>query len=304
MPSTVVAPVATSDSNRRAGWNGPVRWQREVQHAASVADPKCAFRKQSLDRLGETIRPTLTRLIQQVAIPALAERYGIESPRTDCTRAFDPELAYRLATLVLDGAAASPSELLSNLIGDGVPVEVILLDLMCEAEALVDDRLARAECTALDATAAVCQLRMLALELAHDQRPDTDVPPRWACVMAMPGDSLRFAPILHECFLRMAGWSVEKLEGLSPATMRSRMWERVPDLVLAVLNERRLLATATDTLGRLKVGYAPGEGPLFVGIGAGFAGCERWPCQVELDAITAEPVDTLQLVSSGGYCDT
>ena len=295
MPSTVQSTPSAGDVHPTHG-SKHVGWRRGARLSLEVEEPDCLFRLQCLDGLRETIHPALQEVVDGIAVPALCRRHrtvALDLPIDG--HAIARHQVERLARELLSPTGADSRQLASGCLADGVSVDLVLLGLMREAEALVERWFERDACSSLDVTLAACRLRTLALELTRGryrgtrQRIGAD---RRGCIIAPPGDALRYDSVLHECYLRMAGWEIEKLEGRPLDEVAWQLRETGVDLALCVLNDVSLRAEATGLVREARV-RAGDRAPLFLGTGAGFAPDVHSPARVGLDAIVLEPAVTL-----------
>jgi hypothetical protein len=269
---------------------------RSKRISLTIDEPDCLFRPHSLDRLREAIRPALARLVGSVAIPAVHQRhrpFGVETP-IDIVPV-DPRLSEELARLLLTAGTEASRTLLAEQLRHGLRLDSLLLSLMRGAEATLDGWFDEDRCSSFDVTLAICALRTLATEFTRDQHRGNRErlsASRRACIIEPAGDSLSFAPMLHECYLRMAGWEIEKLEGRSAEEVCGQLRDTHVDLAVCVLNDEALQDRASDLVREIRR-QTPTATPLFIGTGHGFARISHRPCQAGLDTVVSEPSTTL-----------
>jgi hypothetical protein len=270
---------------------------------SAASEPECLFRFFTLAGLRRAIRPTLARVVRDVVVPELARR---PRPRVLPPRpgsAVDAALVDRLTPLLIGSDSAAARDFIARLNADGVSLDSILLALMRRAERVLEGWFDEDRCSSLDVTLGVCQLRMLALELTrgeHRGRLASAPVQHRACVLSVAGDTLRFAPVLHECYLQMAGWDIQKVEGVEPDSVEAagrEVRDTAPELALFVLNERRHRDETAALIRRIRA-VAGGVPPLCIGAGRGFAADAEQPEAVGLDAIVVDPEQTL--IAAGG----
>jgi hypothetical protein len=299
MSDTVVT-SAMSKSERRGACMQPL-WLRQLGLPGEGEEPECLFRQQPWTRVLSSVRPTLQSLVRRVAVPTLYrqhQRLGLELRMSGDVNTNRVQQLVRLL-LLADGKAARGY--IADLQSDGLSLDTILLRLLRGAEVALEQQFDQDRCSSLDATLAICQLRTLATELTQAQhrasRCHLSVQRR---VFTIPcaGDSLRFAPILHDCYLRMAGWDVVPLAAdTSLANLATMLRRQQPDVVLWVLNDTGRASEQAMRIRKLRAMLGERAPTPFLGTGDGFAPYVLWPQQSGVEAIVSEPAQTLLMAA-------
>ncbi len=230
----------------------PVRKRRPQLPAPVIAEPECLFRRRWLARLEPRLDEVLGEAIRSVALPRVARGRQVAGvPRM----LPGPRDAACLATALRDTSSRAAYRALDDLRRRGASPRD-LLRVMADAESRLrtswcgqggSNLEATLEAT-LEVTLAVCRLRSLAQELvrAHcaEQRPGANAS-RSVAVVSLCGDMLRFDSMLPECHLRLAGFDVVQLEGLSETEVLAQRCRRPGlDACLLIVNDVRLLGRA------------------------------------------------------------
>lgn len=197
-----------------------------------------------------------------------------------------------LARLVLEAECDDAWSLVERLSNAGRSPGDLLSGLLASAAARLDDWWRNDVCSSLEVTLGVCHLRTLALHVAASALAKVSPSGRTAAMLAPAGDRLTFGPIVHECHLEMAGWQVQKLEGLDPATVLGHFRSTFVHVALCSVNEPRLLGGTCEALRRVRKA-SKNPGLRIVGMGAAFAACEAGRQGCPVDGVVAVPTETL-----------
>lgn len=260
------------------------------------SDPDCWFRWKSLKKMQGLTHPRLARVIHDVALPALHGRYVTVLDNAAGTGG-ESELAWEVAALLQRTGTDGARHRLHAAVEAGTPREDLLLHVLPQAAGALQARHADDRLSPLQLTLATCQLRTLAMEITREISRFEPRLDRLACLLSMPGDTLRFEPILHECFLQIAGWEIDKLEGLSTRAVVDHLRQHRPLLAVCVLNDVRLQGAFGEWIAGLRT-TGRGTPRVFIGVGDGFADCDEAAMEAYgLDALSTDPRRSVRLAA-------
>ena len=287
LPS-VAAELSVGLSPLSMSWERGSLWGDIETHEANPGASKNREGSVHFDRSGEHLRSSDS---------TMADR----PPRSDGgppRGRFDERHVLRLAAFARHENTAAAWRLVVDLRRAGTSTDELLSGLLTRAAKRLDEGWRSDECTFLEVTLGVCQLRTLALRLVSSipMALANSASGRCAAMLAPAGDRLSFTPILHQCYLEMRGWRVEKLEGLELATVLQHVQAFPVDLALFVLHDPSLMGRVHEAVRNLRK-RSRNPDLRVLGLGQGFDHSGMVGAGL-LDAQVQSPDDTLAFLSS------
>jgi MerR family transcriptional regulator, light-induced transcriptional regulator len=179
-----------------------------------------------------------------------------ESPRWDTDRRPDAGDVTEFTRLVLNHDIEIARAYADSLCAQGVPVEVLYLDLIAPSAKLLGEMWKADLCDFMDVTLGLTRLQQIArMHLAAFEAECDEVPvdDRKALLVSVPGEHHTLGVFLVEAFLRRSGWNVRAGPPLSSeeliVTVR-REWFSVIGLSISADNLIEQLASAIRSIRR------------------------------------------------------
>jgi len=263
----------------------PVRFPRRRAFGSLLANPSSAT-------------ADLLKAIHRSVVPQLLRNRGLDHAPQGASRSPNPTARVEsLASYALHADYEHACGLVDQLHRNGVTADALLSGLLFEAARRLDDWWHDDLCNAFETTLGICTLRTLAHHVASEGRGELGPSPLGGCVamLAPPKDRIAFEPVLHECYLEMAGWHVDKLEGQAPEPVVDHCRQTHVDLVIYSMNDERFARGAQEVLVQIRrASKNPRVG--IVGLGPVFEHCSGSPRAMGVDVVSHEPHETLSFV--------
>lgn len=151
----------------------------------------------------------LSRVVEAEILPRLmlAHRTAARAP-TAAARHPTPAQIARFSSLLLSNDADATSDVIA-LLGDGLALDALLLDLLAPAARHLGELWEADECDFVDVTVALGRLQSIARELCtRFETGSIPQPGRSILLMPCPGETHLFGLSLAASFFREAGWDV------------------------------------------------------------------------------------------------
>jgi hypothetical protein len=244
-------------------------------------------------------RRTVLRTVRDHVVPELLRRH---QPATAQQRpAPDPwpeNLPTQLACMSRNTDPEPARQMLHGLERSGVRAEALRDRLLPAAAQAVEEAWLQDRCSGFDRTLGLCHLRAFALELTSRMGPSPSECMGGRVAFWSPEqDHVAFAPILHECLLRRAGWTIDKLEGTSVAQVVRHHRLRKVDLLICTVHRKDLLDEIRGALRSVRR-LSRNRRIRILGVGRALESSELTLPQLAVDAVMPEPEDAMAFAAT------